>query len=187
MSDKSTSLVRSLVPFIWMVFVWCALWQDFGVPNLAFGAILSALALAVFRLPTLFLSNRFNPWYALVFAVYLLWEIMVASVQLFWLACTFKKPLRNSVVAVQLRTNSDLWLTAISHSMSLIPGSVVVEVDRHDSVLFFHVVDCKTPADAEKFRAQAHRLETMILKAVGSKEEYAMIKNVEAQEEAAEA
>lgn len=179
MSAKTSALVRAIVPFCWMVFVWCALWQDFGIPNLVFGALLAALALAVFRLPTLFLSDRFNPWYGLIFAVYLLWEIMLASLQLFWLACTFKKPLRNSVVAVQLHTNSDLWLTAISHSTSLIPGSVVVEVDRHDSVLFFHVINCKTPDDAARFRNQVHRIESMILKAVGSREEFRMIKDLE--------
>lgn len=180
MNQKLASCVHALVPLVWMVFVWCALWQDFGLPNLAFGVVLSALALLIFRLPTLYLSNRFNLWHALRFVVYLLWEIMVASLQLFWFALTFKKPLQNSVVAVQLRTNSDLWMTAISHSMSLIPGSVVVEVDRADSVLFFHVLDSKGKDDAAEFRAQVHKIETMILKAVGSKEEYEMIKKEDA-------
>lgn len=176
MNQKAAAAIHTLVPLAWMVFVWCALWQDFGLANFAFGLILSAAALFIFRLPALYLSNRFNIFYAISFVLYLFWKNMVVSLQIFWFSLTYKKPLRNSIVAVQLRTTSDLLITAISHSMSIIPGSVVVEVDRPNSVLFFHVLDAKNEKDIEKFHAQVHKVETMILRAVGSKEEYEMIK-----------
>lgn len=177
------SFLMHWVPSVaWLTFVWCALWQDFKLPNLAMGILLSLLALAVFKLPTLYLSNRFNLWYALKFLVYLVWKIAQASVQLLWVAITFKHPLNNSIIAVQLRTSSDLWITAISHSMSVIPGSVVVEVDRTISVLYFHVINTETEEEINDFIKQVRTVETMILKAVGSREEYERILDDEREE-----
>lgn len=172
MKFSVSALVHALVPFAWLVFVWCALWQDFSLPSVAFGALLAALTLLVFRLPTLYLSDRFNPLYGVKFVLLLAWNIAVASFQVMWLATTFRPPLHNSVVAVQLRTRSDLLITAISHTMSLIPGSVVVEVDRSLSVLYFHVLNTSTPEEIAAFTRQVEDFEALIIRAAGSKEEY---------------
>lgn len=180
--SASTKFLHTLPSFVWLTFVWCALWRTFDVPNLIFGAIFSVLVLSVFRLPTLYLSNRFNLWFALRFAVYFVFEVARASWQMLWLACTFRPPLQNSVVAVQLRTHSDLWITAISHAMSLIPGSLVVEVDRSLSVLYFHVIHTPDQSSIERFIAQTHKVESMILKAVGNRDEIALIQAEEADE-----
>lgn len=172
-------LGHALPPFVWLVFVWCALWQDFSLPFVAFGALLALLVMVVFKLPTLYLSNRFNVFYAAQFVVLLFWNIAKASVEVMWLAATFRPPLRNSVVAVPLRTRSDLLLTAVSHTMSLIPGSVVVEVDRPHSVLYFHVLNTSTPEEIERFSRSVADFEALIIKASGSKEEYEALKGEE--------
>lgn len=179
------SLIHAIPPFLWLVFVWCALWQDFSLRFIAFGAVLAALTMSVFRLPTLYLSNRFNIFYAARFVVELFWNIAKASIEVMWLAATFRPPLRNSVVAVQLRTRSDLLLTAVSHTMSLIPGSVVVEVDRSLSVLYFHVLNTSTPEEIERFTCQVAYFEDLIIKAAGSREEYDALKQDEEADRAA--
>ncbi|MDY6051282.1 MAG: Na+/H+ antiporter subunit E [Rothia sp. (in: high G+C Gram-positive bacteria)] len=173
---STQSLIHAIPPFLWLVFVWCALWQDFSLRFIAFGMVLAALTMSVFRLPTLYLSNRFNIFYAARFTVEFFWNIAKASVEVMWLAATFRPPLRNSIVAVQLRTQSDLLLTAISHTMSLIPGSVVVEVDRSLSVLYFHVLNASTPEEIEHFTDQVAYFEELIIKAAGSREEYEALK-----------
>lgn len=173
-------LVHALPPFAWLVFVWCALWQDFSLRFVAFGGLLAFLVMAVFKLPTLYLSNRLNIFYASQFVVLLFWNIAKASVEVMWLAAIFRPPLSNSVVAVPLRTRSDLLLTAVSHTMSLIPGSVVVEVDRPHSVLYFHVLNISTPAEIERFTRSVAYFEALIIKASGSKEEYEALKAEEA-------
>lgn len=172
LKTSSSDLLHSIPPTLWLVFVWCALWQNFSLPFLAFGLVLAVGIVWIFRLPTLYLSNRFNPWYAIKFLALFIWNIAVASVHVMWLAFTFTPPLRNSVVAVQLRTRSDLLLTAVSHTMSLIPGSVVVEVDRSLSVLYFHVLDSSTEEEIQDFIRTVGDFESLIIKAVGSKEEH---------------
>lgn len=167
-----TDFLHSVPAVLWLMVVWCALWQDFSLRFLAFGLLLGVLTVTVFRLPTLYVSNRLNLWYSLKFLVVFVWNIAKASIHVMRLAITFRPPLRNSIVAVQLRTRSDLLLTAVSHTMSLIPGSVVVEVDRSLSVLYFHVLDSSTPEEIQKFIDDVDYFETLIIKAAGSKEEY---------------
>lgn len=173
-------LIHAIPSFLWLIFVWCALWQNFSLPFIAFGAVLAFMTMSVFRLPTLYLSNRFNIFYAARFVLELIWNIAKASFEVMWLAATFRPPLRNSVVAVQLRTHSDLLLTAVSHTMSLIPGSVVVEVDRSLSVLYFHVLNISTDEEIQRFLDQVDHFETLIIKATGSREEYEALKKDEA-------
>lgn len=175
-----SGLLHALLPASWLAVAWCALWQNFSLPFIAFGLVLAVGIMLVFPLPTLYLSNRINPLYCLLFAVILLGNIARASFQLLWLAFTFRKPLRNSIVAVQLRTQSDLLLTAVAHTMSVIPGSVVVEVDRSLNVLYFHVLNTSTQEDIDSFTREVERFETLIIKAAGSREEYRAIQAEEA-------
>ncbi len=178
--SRSERFFHGIPSLLWLTFIWCALWRDFGLASVAMGLILAFFALHLFKLPTLYFSNRFNPWYALTFTAYFIYQIAVASVQVLWLALTFKKPLRNSVVDVQLRTESDLWLTAVAHTLSLIPGSLVVDVDRAHRILYFHVLDSEGDESAQAFRDEAHKIENMILKAVGTKEDLEIVKADEA-------
>lgn len=185
-NSTTESILHSIPPFLWMVFVWCALWQDFSLPFLAFGAVLAVLTMSVFKLPTLYLSNRFNILWATRFLLIFLWKMAKASIEVTWLAATFRPPLRNSVVAVQLHTRSDLLLTAVSHTMSLIPGSVVVEVDRSQSVIYFHVLNHETEEEIESFVREVGYFEALIIKAVGSREEYESLLEAEQFDRAAE-
>lgn len=165
-------ILHGLPPLVWLVVVWCALWQDFSLPNVAFGLVLAVLVTYVFRMPRLYLSDRLNLWYSIKFIAYFIWQIMVASFQLTKLAFTFNRPINSAMVAVELRTRSDLFITATSHALSLIPGSLVVDVDRARSTLYLHVIDVSTPEEVEEYRISAQKIEAMILRAVGHSDEY---------------
>ncbi|MBM7051662.1 MULTISPECIES: Na+/H+ antiporter subunit E [unclassified Rothia (in: high G+C Gram-positive bacteria)] len=164
--------LHGLPPLLWILLVWCALWQDFSVSNVAFGLVLAVLVTVLFPMPSLYLSDRFNPWYAFQFMVFFLWQVALASFKLLFLALSFGKPVNSAVVGVQLRTKSDLFITATSHTLSLIPGSLVVEVDRANSILYFHVIDISTPQEAIDYCLMARDVEARILKAAGHSDEY---------------
>lgn len=172
MSKVKDFLLHGLPPLLWILLVWCALWRDFSLPNVAFGLVLAVLVTVLFPMPRLYLSDRFNPWYSLEFVVYFLWQMAVASAKLTVLALSFGKPVNSAVVGVQLRTRSDLFITATSHALSLIPGSLTVEVDRANSVLYFHVIDVNNTAEALDYCVAARKIEAKILKAAGHTDEY---------------
>ena len=85
------------------------------------------------------------------------------------LALTQGPRVHNAVVRVQLRSNDDLLMTAVGHTMALIPGSLVVEVVRACGVLYFHVLDVAGEDQAESFRASTLRTEATWIRILGSR------------------
>ena len=160
---------------VWMALVWGALWQDFSAGNLVFGFLIALVVVNVFRLPPVELSGRFNVWRAFVFALGFLWDVAVASFQVFALA-VFRGPrVRNAVIGVRLRTHDDLMVTAVGHALTLVPGSFVVEVDRSNSTLYLHVLNVKSPAEVERAHRHILDLEARLIRVMGTREEVARV------------
>jgi multicomponent Na+:H+ antiporter subunit E len=160
---------------IWLVVLWMLLWGSFSLLTLLTGALVALLVTRVFYLPPLALSGRFNLWWALVFAVHFTYDLFRASIQVAWIAIDPRKIPHSSVVAVQLRSRSDLIMTLVSIAISLVPGSLVVEADRLRAVLYVHALATDTPEDVEYARASVLAVERRIVRALGSREEYDLI------------
>lgn len=177
---QRATLRQELPLLVWMVLVWGALWQDFSAGNLVFGLALSLVVVNVFRLPPVILSGRFNIWRAFVFALRFLWDVVLASFEVMYLAVFRGPKTRSAVITVPLRTESDLMVTAVGHVLTLVPGSFVVEVDRRSSTLYLHVLNVNDQADVEKARADVLDIEARLIRMMGSTEELAAL-NAETQ------
>jgi multicomponent Na+:H+ antiporter subunit E len=158
MSRRRISLRQELPLLVWLVIVWGALWQDFSPGNLLFGTLLAVAVARLFYLPPVELSGRFNILYAVPFALTFLAKVVVASAQVLYLAMMRGPRVRNAVVAVTLRSHQDLLVTATGHVISLIPGSLVVEVDRSTSTLHF-------------LRNEVRSIEAGLIRIMGTREE----------------
>lgn len=176
MTRQRIPLRVELPLLIWLVLVWGALWQDFSLGNLVFGAIIAFAVANLLYLPPVELSGRFNLFYAAGFAGRFLYQLVLASVQVFWLALTRGPSLKNAVVAVRLRSPSDLLVTATGHALSLIPGSLVVEVDRSTSTLYLHCLNVATSDDAEKVRQNVRRTEEWLIRIMGTRDDLALLR-----------
>lgn len=179
-------MTRQRVPFltelpliIWLVIVWGALWRDFSPGNLIFGAVISTAVANLLYLPPVELSGRFNLLYALGFSGRFLYKLVASSLQVTWLALFHGPRLKNAVVAVQLRSQSDLLVTATGHALSLIPGSLVVEVDRSTSTLYLHCLDVATPGDADAVRRDVRATESWLIRTMGTREDLAILRTEE--------
>lgn len=176
MSRQKFSLVTDVPLILWLTFVWGALWQDFGAGTLIFGLIIAFLAVNFFYLPPVGLSGRFNILAFVSFSAGFLVDLVTASIEVFWLAVTRGPALRNAVVAVRLRSHSDLIVTATGHATSLIPGSLVVEVDRASSTLYLHCLNVSTEEDAEAVRATVRKSEAAFIRIMGTRQELAELR-----------
>ncbi|HYH76849.1 MAG TPA: Na+/H+ antiporter subunit E [Arthrobacter sp.] len=176
MSRRRVSLRQELPLLVWLVIVWGALWQDFSPGNLLFGAILAVAVARMFYLPPVELSGRFNIVQAVPFALSFLGKVAAASFQVLYLATVSGPSVRNAVVAVPLRSHQDLIVTATGHVISLIPGSLVVEVDRSTSTLYLHCLNIGTPAEVEKFRREVRDIEARLIRIMGTAEELDIIR-----------
>lgn len=176
MQRRSRNSLRAELPLIlWLVVVWGALWGDWSVGNLVFGLILAVFVTRTLTLPPVRLSGRFNVLHFALFVITFIWQVARASIHVFGVALMQGPKVHNAVLRVKLRQNNDLLMTAVGHTMALIPGSLVVEVDRGNGILYFHVLDVSTPEEAESFRESALNIEAAWIKIMGSKEDLATL------------
>jgi multicomponent Na+:H+ antiporter subunit E len=171
MSRRRISLRQELPLLVWLVIVWGALLQDFSPGNLLFGALLAVAVARLFYLPPVELSGRFNVLYAIPFALVFLAKVVAASAQLLYLAIAKGPKVTNAVVAVPLRSRQDLMVTATGHVISLIPGSLVVEVDRSTSTLYLHALNISSPQEVENLKNEVRSIEAGLIRIMGTKEE----------------
>jgi multicomponent Na+:H+ antiporter subunit E len=171
MSRRRISLRQELPLLVWLVIVWGALWQDFSPGNLLFGALLSVAVARLFYLPPVELSGRFNILYAIPFALVFLAKVVAASAQLLYLAVARGPKVTNAVVAVPLRSRQDLLVTATGHVISLIPGSLVVEVDRSTSTLYLHALNISSAQEVDNLKSEVRSIEAGLIRIMGTREE----------------
>lgn len=155
---------------VWLTLVWAALWRDLNVLVLVSGVLVGVLVCLVFPLPPVALFARVRPWPLVVLVIDFLVSIVRASVEVAVVVLR-RRPLRNAVVAVDLETTSDFVLTGVATMLSLVPGSVVVEVRRSTHTLFLHVLDTPDRERAERFRTEALAVEQRFLAAFVPREE----------------
>lgn len=175
MSRKRISLRQELPLLVWLVLVWGALWQDFSPGNLLFGALLAIAVARLFYLPPVELSGRFNIRHAIPFGLTFLGKVVVASFQVLGLALARGPKVTNAVVAVTLRSHQDLMVTAVGHVISLIPGSLVVEVDRSTSTLYLHAINISSPEDVAGLKAEVRNIEAGLIRIMGTPEELELV------------
>lgn len=154
-----------------LVVTWMMLWREASLLSLLSGLLVSVLAMRLFYLPPVELAGRLNLWWAARYLGFFLWHLAVASCQVAWLAVRPGPPPRTSIIAVRLRTRSDFVLTIVGLTVSLIPGSLVAEVDRYGSILYLHVLNTPTQRQVREMRAQTLRIEELVTRAVGSQDE----------------
>lgn len=176
MSRKPISFRTELPLLIWLVIVWGALWRDFSPGNLLFGALIAVLVAKFFYLPPVELSGRFNVLRAVPFALMFVAKVVAASFLVLYLAVVKGPKVRSAVVAVPLRSHSDLMVTATGHVISLIPGSLVVEVDRSTSTLYLHALNIYEEADIDKIRRETQNIEAGLIRIMGTREEVEVLK-----------
>ena len=155
MKRPKTPLKLELPLIAFLGFFWMAIWQDFTLGTFLIGAIYATIIVRVFYLPPLRGSGRLNPWWGLVFTVRFLVKMVAASFQVSWISIVVGPKVKNSIISVQLRSHDDLIVTLTGHALALVPGSLVLDVDRTTATLYLHALDVDSDEDAERIRQDA--------------------------------
>jgi len=165
-----------------LIVFWMLLWGGFSWLNLAGGVLVAVLVTSVFYLPAVLLTDRVNPWRLALYFAKLLVDIAHASLQVAWLALAPGYRPSNAIVAVHLRTRSDLITTWVGVSTSIVPGSIVVDIDRVESILYLHVLDVRSRADVARFAASVLATERRVVAAIGTREDVERVRELIASE-----
>ncbi|MFI6241005.1 Na+/H+ antiporter subunit E [Micromonospora sp. NPDC050795] len=155
----------------WLVVVWILLWGDVNWANLIGGLLVGAAVLVFYPLPAVSFGGRLRPWALLVFAGRFAVELVSASLHIARIAVQPGYRPRGAIIAVRLRVATDLNLALTAEAVSLVPGTLILEVDRDSGTLYLHVLDTHGPGDLDVARARTLTVEQRIVRAVGSTSE----------------
>lgn len=164
--------VRALVPrrhewgvLVLMVVVYTAL---LGTASLA-SVVAAVLVVAVLRLLFPVTASpdpsRVRPWALVALVAVVLGEMVRASATVAWLALRPGPQPVTAVVAVGLRTRSEVVAVTTSMIITLLPGSLLVDLDVPTATLYVHALGGGDPVPEAV--AQARKVEALVARALG--------------------
>ncbi len=155
--------------------VWVLLWGRSNLFIVLTGVLLALAVGAVFPLPRLDLHGRFRPTGALRLFLRQLADLARASLSVISIVFRFGHTPVSSIIAVPLRSSSELYLAQTAELVSLVPGTMVLEVRRSTSTLYVHVLDQSDPEELAVTAREVLGAEERVLRAFGSDAEVAAL------------
>jgi multicomponent Na+:H+ antiporter subunit E len=174
-ADLGHRLRHQLPLLIWLVLVWNLLWGTWSWANLISGTVLALAATVLLPLPPVVGSTRVRPVALLRFAGWFLLDLVVSAAQVAWQTMRPSGIRNGAILSVRLRTDSDLLLTIVAEATALVPGSLVIDLDREGLALAVHVLHVSDHEDVERRRLSVLATEERVVRAFGSAEEIAAL------------
>lgn len=168
--------LRHQVPLlVWLVLVWMLLWGTWSWANLISGTVLALVATVLLPLPPVVGGTRLHPVGLLVFLGHFVVDLVLSAAQVAWLTIRPGAVDRSAIIRVQMRTDSDLLLTIVAEALTLVPGSLVIDMDRGERTLSLHILHVRDLGDVERRRAAVLAEEERVVRAFGSPDEIAAL------------
>ncbi|WP_336087831.1 Na+/H+ antiporter subunit E [Nocardia sp. SSK8] len=148
---------------VWLTIVWVALWGDLSIANVVAGLVVAVVVVFALPLPLIPVAGWFHPVPFLKLVVVSVYYALESSLQVAWFGIRPAGPPVSGVLRVHLAFRSDLVLVMCTDLLNLIPGTMVLELDRPRCVVYVHVLDVGSEAAVEKFYRITRRLEGLMI------------------------
>jgi multicomponent Na+:H+ antiporter subunit E len=158
-------MIRRIAAIVALTLVWLALWEEASLANMVTGVLLATVVLGLFRDAPAEAPGTIRPVAALHFVAYFVWKLVEASAVVAWEVLTPKNKINEGIVAVPIHGASHALTTAVANAISLVPGTLTIEVDEDPAVLYVHVLHLR---DIEAVRHEVQHLEALAVRAFGS-------------------
>jgi multicomponent Na+:H+ antiporter subunit E len=152
-----------LVLNLLLALTWMALTGQFSPLNFAAGFLFSYLLLRLVQQPGRPLPYFKKAEVLLRFALFFLWELILANFRVAMAVLSPKLHLTPAVVAIPLEAKSELAVTLLGNLITLTPGTLTLDVSSDCSVMYIHTMHAE---NMEKVRLDIKKLETRVLEVV---------------------
>jgi multicomponent Na+:H+ antiporter subunit E len=170
--ERLVHQLRHQLPLlVWLVLVWMLLWGTWSWANLISGTVLALVVTVLLPLPPVIGGARVHPMGLLVFVGYFFFDLVRSAALVAWQTLRPDAIGHSAIIRVQMRTDSDLLLTIVAESLTLVPGSVVIDMDRERRTLSLHILHVRDLDDVERRRAAVLAEEERVVRAFGSPEQ----------------
>ncbi|KAF0849100.1 Na+/H+ antiporter subunit E [Nocardia caishijiensis] len=149
----------------WLTAVWVALWGDLSAANVLAGGVVALIVVFALPLPLVPVAGRFHPLSFVALIAVATYYALESSAQVAWFAIRPSGPPVSGVLRVALGIQSDLVLVICTDLLNLIPGTMVLEIDRQRCVVYVHVLDVGSDKSVAAFYRTTRRLERLVIDA----------------------
>ncbi len=150
----------------WLTVVWVLLWGDLSWANVLAGVGVAVAIRVLLPLPTVRTEGRVHLPTLVRLVGVVAWDLVVSSVQVLLLVLRpgpLELDVRSAVVHSQLRVRSNLVLALLADTITLVPGSMVLDIDQRTRVIATHVLDVRSEADIDRFQRKVTQLEDLFI------------------------
>lgn len=168
--DRSTVVQFSVL--IWLAVVWVGLWGDVTVANVLAGLAVGALIMRLLPLPRVPIGGRVHPLSLAALLAVTVYYALEASLQVAWLAVRPAAPPTAGVLRVRLAIKSDLVLVLCCDVLNMIPGTMVLEIDKLRRDVYVHVLDVGSDKAVAEFYRSTRQLEQLFVMAFERESEW---------------
>ncbi len=156
-------------PILFLTTIWVVLWSDLSVANVVAGAMIGCLILLVFPLPRVSFGLQLHLGSFLWLLARFQYDLVVASFEVAYKSVApWYRPV-GRFITVQLRGPKDLTRVMTANFSTLVPGSVVVDVDRTTGEMMLHLFDAPDDDAAAAGIARVYAQEDRILRALSKR------------------
>ncbi len=153
---------------LWLLGVWLALFGSVTWVSVIGGLAVALVIQWLFPLPHQSGTWRIRPLSLIFLVVKFLWDLLRAGLHVAALVL-FPKPREDMIIACEIRSNNPVYLAILVAMTSLIPGTIVMQIDRKERRIYLHVLDAKFQGGTSGVRAATLAQEARILRATASK------------------
>lgn len=157
------TLVR-LGGLIWLAIVYTALWGDFSIGNIVAGLVIGTLIMVLLPLPRVPVSGRLHPLSLIELVLVASYYALESSLQIAWFAVRPAGAPVSGVLRVRTSIRSPLVMVLCADVLNLIPGTMVLEIDRETHAVWVHVLDVGSDEAVERFYFTTRRLEQLLIR-----------------------
>jgi multicomponent Na+:H+ antiporter subunit E len=174
--DVAVRRLRNQVPLlVSLVLVWNMLWGTWSWANLISGTVVALAVTWLLPLPPVTGGAQFHPVAVLRYLGHFVVDLATSSAQVAWEAVRPSGLRQGAIISVQLRTDSDLLLTMIAETLCLVPGSIVIDLDREQRTFALHLLSVRDLPEVEERRAAVLATEERVVRAFGSADDIAAL------------
>ncbi|MBL7084641.1 MAG: Na+/H+ antiporter subunit E [Candidatus Omnitrophica bacterium] len=158
-------MVLFLIGFlVWAFLNWVPDWQHLAV-GVFIAAFVAFMAGDLFITRPHVLKHPLRYWYFVAYYVPIfLWECIKANVDVAYRVVHPNLPINPGIVKVRTSLKSDTALTFLANSITLTPGTLTVDIDKDNGILYVHWIDVKAKDVEGATRIIVERFENILRK-----------------------
>jgi multicomponent Na+:H+ antiporter subunit E len=160
---------QKVILFFAAFIVWCIFtWVPDGAHLLAGIVVASIVGFTlgelVIQSPRLLGHPRRYVYFLFQYVPVFLWEMLKANIEVAYRVVHPRLPIKPGIVKVRTSLQSDIAITLLANSITLTPGTMSVDVDKHRSILYVHWIDVRSPDIDVATRIIVERFEKILRK-----------------------